>query len=125
MATILCFVYVVASSGATIHFHYCMKKFIGWDVAVDAPATCNNCGMVKEKKKGCCNDKHTTLQLKKDQLVPNINYVLNSNIVYIQLDYLSQKSSSLFYKKDVTQPIHIPPLIQPISAYILNNVFRI
>ncbi len=102
-----------------------MEKFIGWDVAVASTALCDNCGMRKEEKKGCCNDKHTILQLKKDQLASNIIVIASNSFSYIQYDYATQASPFLFYKNDVAQLKQIPPLIQPVSTYILNNVFRI
>jgi hypothetical protein len=42
-----------------------MGKFTGWDINAEPAKTCNNCGMTKENKKGCCNDKQETIQLKK------------------------------------------------------------
>ncbi len=103
-----------------------MGKFIGWEFAIATPATCNNCGMVKEQKKGCCSDKHATLQLKKDQLASNINNILSNNICYIHHNFLQHIwSSSLFSKSEVLQLKHVPPLIQPVSAFLFNHVFRI
>jgi hypothetical protein len=117
--------YTIASSGATIHFHYCMGKFMGWDVASNATQKCSNCGMTKENKKGCCNDKQKTFQLKKDQLASPINYV--SNTVYV---FTNHEHSFLikYFAVDTDQPINAtnsPPLIEPVSALILNCVFRI
>jgi len=125
IATILCFIYVVASSGATINFHYCMGKFIGWDVNSSAPETCNNCGMHKEAKKGCCNDKRTMLQLKKDQLASGVNIIPDNSFIYILYQYPSLITSSLSVKYDVAQSIHSPPLIQNAPSYIRNCVFLI
>lgn len=125
LATILCFVYVVASSGATINFHYCRGKFIGLDVAV-ATAKCSNCGMAKENKKGCCNDKHATFELKKDQLASNINDVPNNHFVFIHHQYPSSiKSSFVFCIDENTNYANSPPFIKPVPAFIFNNVFRI
>ena len=124
LVTILCFVYVAASSGATIDFHYCMGKFIGWDIGVAAPATCNNCGMGKEQNKGCCNDKHTILQLKKEQIASNINTVPVNHFLIIQHYYLSFKYLFTSFNKDVTPLTNSPPLIAH-SLLIFNCNFRI
>ncbi|MEP6468105.1 MAG: hypothetical protein ABJB05_17465 [Parafilimonas sp.] len=123
--SILFVLYLAASSGATINFHYCMGKFIGLDVDAFSDNTCSNCGMAKEKKKGCCNEKHTTLQLKKDQLASNINEVPINDFVFIQHQYSFIIHSLNDVEKDAAQSIHSPPLIQPISACIFNCVFRI
>ncbi len=125
LAFILCFVYVVASSGATINFHYCMGKFIGWDVSAPIPATCNNCSMQKEKAKGCCNDKHATLQLKTDHLSSSINNVPNIYFVCIHPQYSSFINSIISVDDNVAHSIHGPPFIQSIPSFIRNCVFRI
>lgn len=125
LATILCFVYVVASSGATIDFHYCMGKFIGWNVATPSLAKCSNCGMNKEEKKGCCNDKHETIQLKKDQLASTVNNVPNNHFVHIHHPYPSSIKPSFSFCIDVNTNYANSPPLNSVSAYRLNCVFRI
>jgi hypothetical protein len=126
LAAILCVVYATASSGATLNFHYCMGKFIGMDVTAPTSAKCSKCGMTKENKKGCCNDKHATFSLQKDQLASHINNPSNNFFVYLHQPILSSESSFLIFSADNnTSPTHSPPLIQPVSAFILHCVFRI
>ena len=125
LAVILCIVYGVASSGATVNFHYCMGKFTGWDVKADAAHKCSNCGMQKEKTKGCCNDEQATIRLKKDQLASTINDVPGNQIIYLQHQYPSLIQSALTSDNDVFQSIHGPPLMQIISPFMLHCVFRI
>jgi hypothetical protein len=126
LAAILCVVYATASSGATLNFHYCMGKFIGMDVTAPISAKCRKCGMTKENKKGCCNDKHATFSLQKDQLASHINNPSNNFFVYLHQPILSSESSFLIFSADNnTRPTHSPPLIQPVSAFILHCVFRI
>jgi hypothetical protein len=102
-----------------------MGKFIGWDIAVPAHATCNNCGMGKEQKKSCCNDKQAVFSVAKDQLASIISDVPNSHFVYTQPQYSSLVNASLIINDDVPQSIHSPPLIQPVPGFILNCIFRI
>ena len=125
LATILCFIYVVASSGATISFHYCMGEFIGWGVDHTSTARCDNCGMSKEKKKGCCNDKHATIQLKKDQLASTINDVPDNHFTYISHQYPYSTGHSLLINDDIIRSIHSPPFIQNIPSFIYHCVFLI
>ena len=125
LAIILCFIYVAASSGATINFHYCMGKFIGFDVNAANVTNCSNCGMGKVQKKGCCDDKHETLRLKKDQLASNINDVPRNNFVYIYPQYSSLLNSYSISSYNAVQLIHSPPLIQAVSGFIFHCVFRI
>jgi len=125
IATILCFVYVAASSGATVNFHYCMGKFIGWDIDAATQHTCSNCGMAKEKKQGCCNDKHAIVKVNKDQVASVINYVSFNFFVYVQHQYL-YLTHLFFNNKDVAvKPIHAPPLLQTTPSFIFNCIFRI
>ena len=101
-----------------------MGKFIGWDVNTPAPVTCDNCGMHKEQKKGCCNDKHETLQVQKDHLTSTANEIPANNLAYVQPQYYS--TQTLIYKNiDVTSLNHVPPLIPRSSSYIFTCVFRI
>ncbi|HEX5153927.1 MAG TPA: hypothetical protein VFW07_20920 [Parafilimonas sp.] len=124
-AVILCIVYGVASSGATVNFHYCMGKFTGWDINADALHKCSNCGMEKEKKKGCCNDEQATIRLKRNQLASTINDVPCNQFFYIQHHYPFLRQPVLTSDKDVFQSLHKPPLIRNLSPLILHCVFRI
>ncbi|HYJ64534.1 MAG TPA: hypothetical protein VEV62_12375 [Parafilimonas sp.] len=126
IAFILCFVYVATSSGATINFHYCMGRFIGWDWSLPINNKCSNCGMKKENQKGCCNYKHQTLQLKKDQLATGISLIPTNSFQYLAYHYYSSSITSFtsvcankFYSA------HSPPGLNTISPFILNCVFRI
>jgi hypothetical protein len=102
-----------------------MGKFTGWDVAGEITKKCSNCGMTKENKNGCCNDKQETLQLKKDQLTPIVNNVSGNHFVFIDHLYSLPVKSPITFFSDGTQSSHSPPLIQPVSPFILNCVFRI
>ena len=81
--------------------------------------------MHKEAKKGCRNDKHASLQLKKDQLASGINIVPGNTFIYIQYQYSSLITSSLSVKHDVIKAIYSPPLIPKAPSYICNCVFLI
>jgi hypothetical protein len=103
-----------------------MGKFIGWDVTAPVSADCSNCGMHKEQKKGCCNDKHTSFQLKKDHLASTINNVPNNFFTILHHQNPVAVNSGLkIFIADNTHTTHIPPLIKPVSAFILNCVFLI
>lgn len=123
--SILFVLYLTASSGATINFHYCMGEFIGIDVHAFSDNTCSNCGMAKEKKKGCCSEKHTTLQLKKDQLVSTPVSVPENNFVFINPTNFSEKYYTLYTLNNKSCAAHRPPLIQTVSASVMLCVFRI
>jgi len=81
-ATILAVVYLSTSMGATIHLHYCMGKLFSWSLTDKDSKNCGQCGMPKGKmsghcpslKDGCCKDKHTHVQLDKDQKTTETAY---------------------------------------------------
>jgi len=125
IALILFVLYLVTSSGATINFHYCMGKFIGWDISSPVNQECSNCGMTKENKKGCCNDKQETLQLKKDPLAASVNIIPNNTFLYLNTQYFS--SVKFFRTNHVAEACsaHGPPGLKPISSLVFNCVFRI
>jgi hypothetical protein len=125
-ATILSVLYLVTSSGATINFHYCMGKFIGWDLSLPTNNKCSNCGMEKKNQKGCCNDKHQTIQLKKDQVAITENQLPKNTFYYLD-NYYSPSSIKIFSSVciDKFYAIHSPPGLKVISPFILNCVFRI
>jgi hypothetical protein len=67
VAILLLVIYGCTSLGATIHMHYCMNEFAGWNLwHGDKEKECGKCGM-KEKKGGCCKDEHKQLKLSADQ----------------------------------------------------------
>ncbi|MDQ2753349.1 MAG: hypothetical protein M3R72_10045 [Bacteroidota bacterium] len=125
IATILSVLYLIASSGATFSSHYCMGKYIGWDVSAPAKNKCSNCGMTKENRTGCCNDKHQTLQLQKDQLATNVIAVPGNTIIYLNTHYPSLTQSFFTAGIKGVQTAHSPPGFIPIFFMILYCVFRI
>src|ERR1700676_2279048 len=77
-ATILAFVYLSTSIGATIHFHYCMGKYVSWTLSEKEGKSCANCGMQKNTqnpnslsaKSKCCQDEVQRIKTDKDQKTP-------------------------------------------------------
>jgi hypothetical protein len=122
---ILCFVYAIASSGATINFHYCMGKFTGWDVAAASTEKCGKCGMHKEARKGCCNDARATVTINTDQLVAVTNAIPGNQ--FISIHPLYQSLIQLFLKtgNGLVKHANGPPFISAFRSFIRNCVFRI
>ncbi len=102
-----------------------MGKFIGWDVHVIPASKCTNCGMDKEQKKGCCNDKQATFTIAKEQLASIITDVPGNYFACIQYEYISFINPSIGAEDAPVQSIHAPPLILITSPFILYCVFRI
>ena len=71
--TVLAVFYLGVSSGATVHFHYCMGELIEWGLSNDSSEgtdDCSNCGMKKGVSEDCCKDQKQELKLKESQKAP-------------------------------------------------------
>src|SRR5688572_30125687 len=68
VVTILAFLYLSASVGATVHLHYCMDKLVNVGLWHKEEKQCGKCGMEKsdENNKGCCKDEHKQVKLEND-----------------------------------------------------------
>lgn len=124
LSIILFIVYATASSGATISFHYCMGKFIGWDIDKDQSKNCDNCGMHKQEQQGCCNDAHASFKISKEQVTPVINFAPLNHDHYVKNRSFTLINISLSHSKVIIQPIESPPS-NTNPPFLLNCVFRI
>jgi hypothetical protein len=134
LATILAFVYLSSSMGATIHLHYCMGKLASWGLIDHESKNCAQCGMVKKTspshrmtaKMDCCRDEHKQLKTDKDQkLSPAEFFKYNTGsqaIVLHQtaLQYIPAFSVSIAYPNT-----HAPPLLDRLPLFVLYRNFRI
>jgi hypothetical protein len=101
-----------------------MGKFIGWDVSTPVNK-CSNCGMQKKNQKGCCNDKHQTFQLKKDQLTTHVNVAPDNTFKYLDNSYPFSENIFTSVHAANRYAAHSPPGLKSISPFLLNCVFRI
>lgn len=131
LVAIIATLYLGASSGASLHLHYCMGKLVGaqmelWQKESNA---CEECGMPKSKKadgKSCCKDEHKTIQLSKDQKAA-ASYVhsIQAAPAALPVQYCFQAATRL---PDVTRdfPVsHAPPGAGQPPLFLRNCVFLI
>ena len=70
VASILAVLYLSTSMGATVHFHYCMGRLVGWGLVDREGKDCVACGMAMKGAmagcsvgmKNCCHDEHKHFQ---------------------------------------------------------------
>jgi hypothetical protein len=126
LATILAFMYLTVSTGATIHLHYCMGKLISWDLSHQEKSKCSTCGMDKKDHKGCCKDEHKILQVDKDQKTTDLSFqfhafshdAIAANHVYLPF--------APIFSPVIENPVsHGPPQSGAIPIFVLNCNFRI
>jgi hypothetical protein len=126
-AVFLAILYVSVSSGATLHFQYCMGQFVKVTLWHDSKKKCKACGMAKVEKshKNCCKDKHQHLQIEKDQK--------HSRYTEPVCTFLGIKSAGTQYQVPdfLTYVItkfsngEAPPIARNIPVFIRNCNFRI
>lgn len=128
LITILAFVYITSSTGASIHMHYCMGKLADWGIGKNDSKICGKCGMEKanEKDNGCCKDEHKFVKGHTDQKIVQAGFQL------IQLSSVALPVSfieiPLPYFSSVTEQnalSHAPPRTSGVAVYIRNCVFLI
>lgn len=67
IVAIITLLYAASSSGATVHFHYCMGKLVNAGLTHDKKQKCSKCGMdKKESRNSCCKDVHKFVKVEND-----------------------------------------------------------
>ena len=110
------FVYGVTTVGATVHLHFCMDRFVGWDFSNSEDAKCKKCGMKETStQKGCCKDELKQLKIDTDHQKSTVaafvsliqNPVINySPFIYeIVLVDLNNKSDNLYFPPPLNYPV--------------------
>src|ERR1700676_549531 len=133
-ATILAFVYLSSSMGATIHFHYCMGKFVSWSLSDRESKTCAKCGKQKNTqnpnslsaKTNCCQDEVQQVKTDKDQKVPQTDLQFSKIFAEAYAVHNPTLSDNLFSSLAVAFPnSNAPPIESKNPIFILNRNFRI
>jgi len=134
LATILAFVYLSSSMGATIHLHYCMGKLASWGLIDHERKNCEQCGMVKqssfshstELKTECCRDEHKQIKTDKDQkLSPSEFFKYNIPAHSIAVNEPDAQGISPFSIATEYPNTNAPPLMGDLRLFILYRNFRI
>jgi hypothetical protein len=112
LITVLAVFYLGVSSGATVHFHYCMGELIEWGLSNDSSEgadDCSNCGMKKGISEDCCKDQKQELKIKDSQKAP-----------------LSIFQAKIFAMEPIIYPILHVKALQPVSEQYssFNSVVR-
>ncbi len=122
---LLLLVYTGATTGATIHLHYCMNQFVGsslWHTGKDSK--CGKCGM-KDKKDGCCKDEHKQAKLTTEHQKVSLAQQFQ---LFEKIGLLPIADLTSFAATQISSTIpatHAPPIILKERRYLLHGVFLI
>lgn len=124
LTTILFISYFIASSGATIHVHYCMGKAVEIGLSKKADdEKCPGCGM--KDKKGCCNDKETRIKISDDHQHSIADIQISSPIIYLYQPALTADFNSLEKSRNLVLIPEYNPILQTTSLSLFNCVLLI
>ena len=126
--TILAFVYITSSIGATIHLHYCMGKLANWDIGQNISKNCAKCGMKKtdNENNGCCKDEKKFIKNIADQKIDETVFQLTQYFsVLLSIDFIELPVINVCSVIVANNFGHAPPPGSGIAVYIRNCVFLI
>ena len=126
LAVILALAYMTASTGATLHMHYCMGKLADWGLGHNTSKTCGKCGMEKsgEKDNGCCKDEHKFVKNNTDQKTAESAFQLTQLVaVALPVSFVEIPSNDFLSVTEENPISHAPPRSCNVAVYIRNCVF--
>ncbi len=127
IVAILAFLYISTSIGATVSFHYCMGKFVGWQMGIDNSKECDKCGMEEKEAKdvGCCNEDYKLIKTDSDQKNTTSFQLQNqfSELTYIVYSEISIHPFFTSSVKRITN--HTPFRACSLPVYLQNRTFLI
>ena len=127
LVLILAFLYISTSSGAVLHFHYCMGTLADWGFSSKESRLCGKCGMEKPqtKKNGCCKDEQKILTNNTDQKASEPAYQLLQVAAVITPNSFFEISTMDFPSAKEKNPVSHAPPRSNVAVYIRNSVFLI
>ncbi|MEO8583115.1 MAG: hypothetical protein ABI415_04915 [Flavitalea sp.] len=125
LTSILAVLYIVTSSGATVHMHYCMGKLADLGLRESKSKNCPKCGMEKSDK-GCCKDEHKFLKDDSAQkLAENNLQMLLLSSVAIPASFTELPATDIPSVPEENPVSHAPPRTHGIAIYIFKRSFLI
>ena len=134
LATILAFVYLSTSMGATVHLHYCMGKLASWGLIDHESKNCAKCGMLKKTSSAdgisasmnCCKDEHKQIKTDKDQkLSTSESFQFNVLSQFIAQNEPAPQGFHTFSVAIAYPNINAPPLSGKLPLFIIYRNFRL
>ena len=128
IVSILAFLYLGLSTGATVHMHFCMGKFIGSSLWHNEKSDlCSKCGMTKTNSKNkCCKDEHKVIKVEQDQKSADAAYQM-VQLTSVLISFSHFVIPEIYVSSIIEGGLYsnAPPLTYQVPIYIRNCVFRI
>ncbi len=125
---IIAFLYITATTGATVHLHYCMGKQADWNLIKNKSKTCNKCGMKKSttEDNGCCKDEIKFIKDNSAQKITEAGFnITEFFIVALPPSFIEIAHVDFQLTTNTLLPTHSPLLIKSVAIYILNCTYLI
>lgn len=127
--SILAFIYMVATTGATMHMHYCMGRLADTGFFEEEGGHCSLCGMEKtgDDDNGCCNDEKETVKISIDQKYsPASVFYFDQLFTQLPAVFTGFQPQWFIEVGDKVPPVsHAPPRSPQVPEYLMNCHFRI
>lgn len=118
--------YFGISTGATVHFHYCMGELIEWGLDHEGSQKCGNCGMKKSESKDCCKDQQQQLKIDQSQKAADTSFQFKAASVAIALPAYQEINLNIQALKQEGRPLsHAPPRTSSTPVFIRLCTYRI
>lgn len=121
-------IYGTTTVGATVHLHYCMDKFISWDLNETENKTCGKCGMKESAtKKGCCKDEIKQLKIDTDHQKSTVeSFIKIFQSPAIKYATFLLAFNNVVFDINANAKVYAPPLLPlPEKRTILYCTYRI
>ncbi len=126
LAILFAVFYFTATSGVTVHMHYCMDKLANVNFSETSSKSCGKCGMHKDKSKDCCKETKSEFKVEKNQQLASYAFKIGQVYAIALLNSISGPNTLTVPAGFVGHPqSHAPPLRGDVPAFILNCTYRI
>jgi hypothetical protein len=124
---ILTILYMGASTGATVHLHYCMGRLAGWGLKHHQSKECGNCGMMKSAMdNGCCKDEQQFFKDNSDQKSAEPAFEsIQFEAIASPVLYINEYDNNFLSVPVKRISFNTSPPSGSLALYIRNCVFRI
>lgn len=128
IVTILALIYLTATTGATVHLHYCMGELVELNLSPSETGKCGKCGMDKapDVDNGCCKDEQNQVKVENDHYKSDVAFKAMDFVTFLlPISYTQIPPIILISTGEENLRSHAPPRSCYLAIYKRNCVFRI